>query len=390
MRLRSLVSLAVALVAVFVLCAGGLGGFLGGGTAAAGCVPLATSPGSASTTTTSPAGPPKRWPAIGDWDSDQVSNAAAIVTTGARLGLPARGWVIAVATAMQESTLRNLAGGDRDSVGLFQQRPSQGWGAPAQLQDPVYASERFFGALATISGWQAMPLTEAAQAVQVSAFPDAYATWEGPATHLVAVIADTAGLPADGLPGCGATGPWTQPVLAPVGSGFRTGERPGHDGVDLSAPRGTIIRAASAGTVRTVGCNAVHADTGADWGCDRDGDPVLTRGCGWYVDIDHAGGLLTRYCHMDRPPMVTLGQPVAVGQPIGVVGSTGHSSGPHLHYEVHQSADASPSGAIDPVPFMAAQLAPLGTRPLLADTAASANRLTAGGIRSPARVQPHG
>ncbi|RLK24724.1 peptidase M23-like protein [Micromonospora sp. M71_S20] len=359
MKLRSLVSLAVALVAVFILCAGGLGGFLGSGTAA-GCVPVATSPGSSSTMTASPPGPSALWPAIGDWDSDQVGNAATIVTTGARLGLPARGWVIAVATAMQESTLRNLAGGDRDSVGLFQQRPSQGWGSPAQLQDPVYASEKFFAKLTTISGWQTMPLTDAAQAVQISAFPDAYAKWEAPATQLVTAIADIAGLPADGLAGCGASGPWTQPVLAPVGSGFRSSARPGHDGVDLSAPRGTIIRAASAGTVRTVRCNAVHADTGAEWGCDRDGDPVLTRGCGWYVDIDHVGGLLTRYCHMDQPPMVAVGQPVAAGQPIGVVGSTGHSSGPHLHYEVHHNGDASPNGAIDPVPFMAAHNAPLG------------------------------
>ncbi|MEU7769824.1 M23 family metallopeptidase [Micromonospora taraxaci] len=363
MKLRSLVSVAVALVAVFILCAGGLGGFLAGGSATAGCVPMVTTAGSTSDSTASPSGPPLLWPAFGDWDSDQVANAAAIVTTGARLGLPARGWVIAVATAMQESALRNLAGGDRDSVGLFQQRPSQGWGTPAQLQNPVYASERFFGTLATIRGWQAMPLTEAAQAVQVSAFPDAYATWEEAATQLVTAIADTTGLSTDGLAGCGVTGPWTQPVLAPVGSGFRSSDRPGHDGVDLSASRGAIIRAASAGTVRTVRCNAVHADTGADWGCDRDGDPARTRGCGWYVDIDHPGGLLTRYCHMDQPPMVTVGQPIAVGQPIGIVGSTGHSSGPHLHYEVHRNGDASPNGAIDPVPFMAAQNASLGIRP---------------------------
>jgi murein DD-endopeptidase MepM/ murein hydrolase activator NlpD len=363
MKLRSVVSLAVALVAVFLVCAGGLGGFLGGGTATAVCVPAARSAGSSSTTVASPAGTPTVWAAVGGWDSGQVGNAAAIVTTGARLGLPARGWVIAVATAMQESSLRNLAGGDRDSVGLFQQRPSQGWGAPAQLQDPVYATEKFFGALTTVDGWQTLPLTEAAQAVQHSAFPDAYARWEGPATHLVTAIADTAGLRTGGQGGCPAAGPWTPPVVAPVGSGFRTGDRPGHDGVDLAAPRGSIIRAASAGTVRTVRCNAVHADTGAVWGCDRDGDPVLTRGCGWYVDIDHAGGLLTRYCHMGRPPMVTVGQPVAAGQPIGVVGSTGHSSGPHLHYEVHRHGDASSNGAVDPVPFMAAHGAPLGARP---------------------------
>ncbi|SCL26076.1 Peptidase family M23 [Micromonospora nigra] len=360
MTLRSLVSLAVALIAVVILCAGGLGGILLGGDAAAECVPVAASPATSPTTST-PLEPPTVWPAIGDWDSDQVGNAAAIVTTGARLAVPPRGWVIALATAMQESTLRNLTGGDRDSVGLFQQRPSQGWGTPTQLQDPVYASEKFFAKLTTISGWQTMPLTEAAQAVQISAFPDAYATWEGPATQLVTAIADTTGLPTDGLAECGATGPWTQPVLAPVGSGFRTSNRPGHDGVDLSAPRGTIIRAASTGTVRTVRCNAVHVNTGTEWGCDRDGHPDLTRGCGWYVDIDHAAGLLTRYCHMDQPPMVTVGQPVTAGQPIGVVGSTGRSSGPHLHYEVHHTGDASPNGAIDPVPFMAAHNAPLGT-----------------------------
>ncbi|MDG4817000.1 MULTISPECIES: M23 family metallopeptidase [unclassified Micromonospora] len=362
MTLRALVSLAVAVVAVVILCAGGLGGVLGGGSAA-GCIPVSVSPAAAPSTLPPASAPPTAWPASGDWDSDQVGNAATIVTTGARLALPARGWVVAVATAMQESTLRNLSGGDRDSVGLFQQRPSQGWGTPAQLQDPVYASDKFYRKLVAVGGWQAMPLTEAAQAVQVSAYPDAYAKWEGPATRLVTAIADTTGLPTDGLAGCGAAGPWTQPVLAPVGSGFRSADRPGHDGVDLSAPRGTLIRAASAGTVRTVRCDAVHADTGAEWGCDRDGDPVLTRGCGWYVDIDHPGGLLTRYCHMDQPPMVTLGQPVAAGQPIGLVGSTGHSSGPHLHYEVHHHADAGPNGAIDPVPFMAAQNAPLRTRP---------------------------
>ncbi|WP_433229873.1 M23 family metallopeptidase [Micromonospora sp. CA-248260] len=359
MTLRSLVSLTVALTIVFILCAGGLGGFLLGGNAAAGCVPVAAS-SAASSPLTSPSVPPGGWPAIGGWDSDQVGNAAAIVTTGVRLAVPARGWVIAVATAMQESTLRNLPGGDRDSVGLFQQRPSQGWGTPAQLRDPVSATERFFGKLVTISGWQAMPLTDAAQAVQISAYPDAYATWETPATDLVTAITDTTGQPTASLAACdAAVGPWTQPVLAPLGSGFRTSGRPGHDGVDLSAPRGTLIRAASAGTVRTVRCNAVHANTGAEWGCDRDGDPILTAGCGWYVDIDHAAGLLTRYCHMDQPPMVTVGQQVAVGQPIGVVGSTGHSSGPHLHYEVHHHGDPGPQGAVDPVPFMAARNAPL-------------------------------
>lgn len=358
MNTRSLISIAIVVVAVFVLCVGGLGGLLGGGTAAGACLPANLQ--APASTTASPPRTPNVWPAVGRWDGEQVANAAAILTTGAQLGVPARGWVIAVATAMQESTLRNLPGGDRDSIGLFQQRPSQGWGTPAQLQDPVYAAGKFYTKLLTISGWHTMPLTEAAQAVQVSAYPDAYATWEGPATELITAIAETTGLPTGGLADCRAVGPWTQPVLAPVGSAFRSSDRPGHDGIDLSAARGTIIRAASTGTVRTVECNAVYASTGAPWGCHRDGDPIHTRGCGWYVDIDHAGGFLTRYCHMDQPPMVAVGQPVTVGQPIGVVGSTGRSSGPHLHYEVHARGDASEAGAIDPVPFMAAQGAALG------------------------------
>ena len=104
----------------------------------------------------------------------------------------ARPVTIALATALQESTLRNLNWGDRDSLGLFQQRPSTGWGTPAQVTDPVYASRLFFGGpsnpnkgntrgLLDIPGWQSMTVTQAAQAVQISAHPDAYAKWEASA-----------------------------------------------------------------------------------------------------------------------------------------------------------------------------------------------------------------
>ncbi|MGC4808746.1 M23 family metallopeptidase [Micromonospora sp. DT233] len=355
MNIRTVVSAVIAVVTVVVLCAGGLGGALAGGTGTGQCLPANVSPASASTAT--PPGTPRTWPPTGPWDGEQVANAAAIVTTGTEQGIPARGRVIAVATAMQESTLRNLPDGDRDSVGLFQQRPSQGWGTAAQLQEPVYAASTFYARLVTVSGWETMPLTEAAQAVQNSAYPNAYAKWERPATDLVAAIAGAAGPPAATPPGCRATGPWTRPLPASVGSGFRSSDRPHHDGVDLIAPRDTIIRAASAGTVRTARCDAVHAGTGARWGCDRDGDPLLTRGCGWYVDIAHTGGLLTRYCHLGQRPQVAVGQHVTVGQPIGVVGSTGHSSGPHLHFEAHLHGDPT-----DPVPFMAARGASLGER----------------------------
>ncbi|GAA0547549.1 hypothetical protein GCM10010172_31680 [Paractinoplanes ferrugineus] len=130
---------------------------------------------------TSMAGSP---PTVGQWDAEQLANARTIVNVGTDRRIPARGQIIALATAMQESGLHNLAGGDRDSVGLFQQRPSQGWGTPAQIADPVYAAGKFYDKLATIRGWQTMPLTEAAQAVQGSSLPNAYAKWEDDATAL--------------------------------------------------------------------------------------------------------------------------------------------------------------------------------------------------------------
>ncbi|MGA5704505.1 C40 family peptidase [Peterkaempfera bronchialis] len=116
-----------------------------------------------------------------------------IVATGIAMQVPARGQVIALATALQESGLRNLSYGDRDSLGLFQQRPSQGWGTPAQLQDPVYASTAFYKALLQVDGWQQLPLTDAAQAVQKSGFPDAYAKWESLANALQQAISQALG-----------------------------------------------------------------------------------------------------------------------------------------------------------------------------------------------------
>jgi hypothetical protein len=109
---------------------------------------------------------------------EQAENASIIAAVAERRGLPARAISIAIATAMQESKLRNLDSGDRDSVGIFQQRPSQGWGSPRQLVDPYYAANAFYDALVSVDGYETMPITEAAQAVQRSAFPDAYAEHE--------------------------------------------------------------------------------------------------------------------------------------------------------------------------------------------------------------------
>jgi len=120
--------------------------------------------------------------------AEMRQNAAIIVRVGRELGVPEYGIVIALATAMQESSLRNISWGDRDSVGLFQQRPSSGWGTVAQIMDPAHAAKLFYvgrsgytRGLLDIPGWQSMTLTRAAQAVQISAYPDAYAKWEASA-----------------------------------------------------------------------------------------------------------------------------------------------------------------------------------------------------------------
>jgi hypothetical protein len=110
-------------------------------------------------------------------DPGQLANAATITAVGIRRGVPRQGIVIALATAWQESKLENLAGGDRDSIGLFQQRPSQGWGQAEEIADPRYASARFYNALVRVKGWQDMRVTDAAQAVQRSAHPEAYEKW---------------------------------------------------------------------------------------------------------------------------------------------------------------------------------------------------------------------
>lgn len=110
--------------------------------------------------------------------TDQAENASIIAAVAERRGLPARAISIAIATAYQESKLQNLDGGDRDSIGLFQQRPSQGWGTPKQIRHPFYAAGAFYDALQQVDGYQDMPITQAAQAVQRSAFPDAYAVHE--------------------------------------------------------------------------------------------------------------------------------------------------------------------------------------------------------------------
>jgi hypothetical protein len=119
---------------------------------------------------------------------EQAENAAIIAQVGWGRGLPDRAVVIALATAQQESGLRNLDYGDRDSLGLFQQRPSMNWGTPAQVQDPEYAAGQFYDRLVGVQGWNTRRLTEVAQTVQRSAYPEAYQRHEAMAIDLTAAL----------------------------------------------------------------------------------------------------------------------------------------------------------------------------------------------------------
>ncbi|MGB2569108.1 peptidase M23 [Micromonospora citrea] len=172
--------------------------------------PTASPTASASPTATKKAKPkpkpkpkPKRIAPVAGLDRMQMDNAVKIVKAGREMGAPRQALVVAVATAMQESKLYNYASGvlpesqnyphqavgwDHDSVGLFQQRPSSGWGTVADLMDPAYATRAFLAVLLEIPGWQNLPLTVAAQAVQVSAFPDAYAQHEWLAAEVVEAV----------------------------------------------------------------------------------------------------------------------------------------------------------------------------------------------------------
>ena len=128
-----------------------------------------------------------------DVSVEQAENAALIAAIAVRRGLPARAASIALATAYQESDLANIDYGDRDSLGLFQQRPSQGWGTEAEILDPVYSTNAFYDALEQVDDYDALEITVAAQAVQRSGFPDAYADHEDDARILASALTGQSG-----------------------------------------------------------------------------------------------------------------------------------------------------------------------------------------------------
>ncbi|MDQ6782956.1 MAG: hypothetical protein M3063_05830 [Actinomycetota bacterium] len=152
---------------------------------------------------------------------EQAANAATIAAVGHRLGLPDHAVTIALATALQESRLINLPSGDRDSVGLFQQRPSEGWGTPRELRNPVYTSTAFYHALTRLPGWESLAVTRAAQDVQHSAAPEAYAAQEAEARSLAIALTGEvpAGLACHFSPSAiPVTARWSAALTAELGS----------------------------------------------------------------------------------------------------------------------------------------------------------------------------
>ncbi|GAA3120302.1 hypothetical protein GCM10010466_09010 [Planomonospora alba] len=178
-------------------------------------------------------------------DREQLAHARIIVDTAAEMGLPERAAVIGVATALQESHLRNDVVGDHGTAfGIFQQRPVSGWGTKAQVTDPRYAARKFFSVLVTVEDWQTEPLTVAAQTVQNSAFPDAYAEHEDRAVEVVAALRPPGG--------------WVQTASRPrsAPAAEKSAEELGLTAADLSAVRSSIETAGSLGIDR----KAVVAD----------------------------------------------------------------------------------------------------------------------------------
>jgi len=181
-------------------------------------------------------------------DAVQMANAATITAVGLRRDMPERAVVIALATAFQESKLENREDGDRDSLGLFQQRPSQGWGTPEQIQDPRYSAGKFYAALKKVKGWKKMRVTDAAQRVQRSAYPHAYEKWADESAVLAKALTGRATRAVE----CTVTG---DPVLrgAAAAAALAQGMR-----LDWGKGVGPTVAAGASLTVKV-------ADPGAGW-----------------------------------------------------------------------------------------------------------------------------
>lgn len=283
-------------------------------------------------------------------DEKQLSNASTIIAVGRERGVPDRGITVALMTALQESTLRNLAnssvpasldyphegvGSDHDSVNPFQQRPSSGWGSISELMNVTYAATAFYGGpkgpnggspagLLDIRGWEQLTLAQAAQRVQVSAYPTAYEKWERGAQLI---------LQAAGGGSC-TTGQAALPLDPPyvLTSGFGPRDAQGnastwHAAVDLVNPGNACGK-------------PVYAVL----------EGVVTKSTFLWLSIKHPDGFTVSYLHMyQRDHLVKVGDQVEAGQQIGSVGNggaeQGMSFGCHLDLRIDVSGNTNPQVA---------------------------------------------
>ncbi|QWC86571.1 M23 family metallopeptidase [Nocardioidaceae bacterium] len=316
---------------------------------------------------------------LADLTPAQRANASTIIAEGERLHLPDKAIVIALATASQESRFLNYAndglggdltyfrdgiaaslrlpheavGTDHGSLGVFQQQWPY-WGSMRELMDPAISARIFYRSLIEVPAWEQMPVTAAAQAVQVSAYPDAYADDEALARQLLAETRrGTPGMSNASFASAAACEPAITTVAAitgprafplPAGTAYVDQHNFGgtsarwantHTGTDLSAACGTPVLAAHAGVI--------EIDTTQSWSGP------------WLVKVATAPGQLTTwYAHMSDV-RVHDGQAVAAGQQIGEVGDLGNSTGCHLHFEVHPDGGSIYEDPIDPSPWLVNQ-----------------------------------
>ncbi len=218
--------------------------------------------------------------------AEQADNAALIAAVGAREGFDVEGITVALATAIQESSLRNLDYGDRDSLGLFQQRPSQGWGSVEQITDPYYSTETFYAALLKVNGWEGMTVTDAAQAVQRSGFPLAYADHEHEARAWARALTGGGGLVSCSVAGPAVATPqqFADRLAADFGTGAHAVDvlSTDADATILGVRPSTDSAQARAGVAAW--SMATASRTGVIW---VDGDDTLTRTDGTIAQVEH-------------------------------------------------------------------------------------------------------
>ncbi|MFI9249471.1 heavy metal transporter [Streptomyces sp. NPDC053069] len=212
-----------------------------------------------------------------EFTPEQAVNAATIAAVGTGRGMPERAVTIALATALQESGLRNIEHGDRDSLGLFQQRPSQGWGTEQQIMDPAYAAGIFYAHLAKVPDYTALPLTRAAQEVQRSGYPEAYAKHEPDAKLLAAALTGRAAatLTCDGRPEPSASETGPDAVRAALVRDFgrdalqETGARVGGTPVPSPSPSPSVTATAHGRTVTVPVPQGTKTDASGRTGRER-------------------------------------------------------------------------------------------------------------------------